>query len=187
MLQLSLSQGISSGCHHATPKPFFVIVISVRKGHYASASTYPGYFSGCHHATVHPFFLFFRNFHLCGEGALCFCFELARVYLQGATMPSLHQKFYSELSVVWERRILLLLRLGQGFSSGCTMQPLYQKQFLVLSLLWEGALCFGFGLAKVYFRVHHDNPTPNFLFFFAGRGLYASASTQPIYFFRVPP
>ena len=39
ILLLRLSQGISSGCHHATTTLFFGIVIIVGRGHYASAST----------------------------------------------------------------------------------------------------------------------------------------------------
>ena len=46
MLLLRLSQGISSGWHHATPKPQknFWICHYCGKGHYASASTWPRYF-----------------------------------------------------------------------------------------------------------------------------------------------
>ena len=49
--------------------------------------------SGCHHATVSPII---SNFHYCGKGALCFCFDLAEVFLQGATLPLLHPNFWGK-------------------------------------------------------------------------------------------
>ena len=51
--------------------------------------------------------------------ALCFCFDLAKLFRQ---VPPCHPytKFYfSELPLLWERGIMLLLRLSQGISSGC--------------------------------------------------------------------
>jgi len=117
MLQLRLSQGISSGCHHATPTPFFNIVISVGKGHYASASTYPGFFSGWHHATLHTKkILFFGNCQ-CGEGAIFFCFDLDREFLQGAPCQPQTKKFL--ICIIVGRGIMHRLRLSQGISSWC--------------------------------------------------------------------
>ena len=74
---LRLSQGISSGCHHATPTPYI-----------------------------------FSGFVICvGKRVMVrldpvFCFDLSRVFLQGATMPSLHPRFFIFYpAVVWEIEI----------------------------------------------------------------------------------
>ena len=101
--------------HHATAKPnFFRNCHYCGKGHYASASTQPGYFFRV--PPRHPYTIF-RNCR--GKGALS-CFDLAKVFLQGVTMPHLNPKFI--------------------------------------------------------FRNCH----------YCGKGHYASASTQPRYFFSVP-
>ena len=210
MLLLLLSQGISSGCHHSTPI-FFGIIISVGKGHFASASTWPGYFFRVHHATptTKKFFLchycgkgalcfdfvkvflqvppchtyanflslwrgcimlllrliqgnssgshnanltpFFWNCHYCGNGALCFCFDLAKVFLQGATMPHLHP-FFSELALLCEGCIILLLRISQGTSSGCHHATPTPTFFLNCRYFGKGALWYCFDLAKVFLQ-----------------------------------
>jgi len=48
-----------------------------------------------------------------------FFFDLAKVFLQGATMPPLHPKIFFFGIVIVGRSIMLLLRLSQGISSGC--------------------------------------------------------------------
>jgi hypothetical protein len=69
--------------------PIFVLrnVINLGKGHYASGSTWPWYFFRVHHAT-HTIkkYLYLSLW----EGSLCFSFHLAKVFLQGATMPPLN-------------------------------------------------------------------------------------------------
>ena len=55
--------------------------------------------SGCHHATPTPK-TFFWICHYCWKGTLCFCYDLAMVFLQGATMPPLHH--FLELSLFQE-------------------------------------------------------------------------------------
>ena len=86
---LQISQCIYSRCHHAIPTPFFY------NGHCGKAALFllrlsHGISSGCHHATPKPFCIC----HYCGKATLCFCFDLAKVFLQGATMPP-YTKFFS--------------------------------------------------------------------------------------------
>ena len=119
---LRLSQGISPGCHHATP---YTIVWN------------------CH----------------CGKGTW-FCFDLAKVFLQGATMPPLHPFFVIVIVVRW---IMLPLPLSQGISSGCYHAT--PTLFLELSL-WEGALCFCFDLARGFLQGATMSTIPNFFFGF---------------------
>ena len=94
MLLLRLSQGISSGCHHATLTPkkvYFGFVIIWEGVVMLLLRLSQGISSGC---TMPPLHQFFRKCHYCGKGALCFCFDLAKVILQGATMPPLHLIFF---------------------------------------------------------------------------------------------
>ena len=84
MSLLRLSQGISSGCNHATPTPIFLELSLLR------------------------------------EGELCLCFDLARVFLQGATMPPLHHFF---LGFVIEGRVCYSL-----WYNGLTMLPAKGRQ-----------------------------------------------------------
>ena len=138
----------------------------------------------------HPYTHFFEL--SLWERALCFCFELAKVFLQGANMPPLHQKNFG--IVIVGKGIMLLLRISQGISSGCQHATPTQKKFrnchcgkgalcfcfdlakvfrvppchpytifLELSLLWEGALCFCFDLARVFLQDATMPPLHNFL------------------------
>jgi len=87
-----------------------------------------GISSGYHHATPTP--IFFRNFHYCGKEALCFCFDLAKVFLQGANMPpQTHKKIGFFIIAGRGIMLLLLLRLSQGISSGCHHATLSTKKF----------------------------------------------------------
>ena len=63
MLLLRLSQGISSGCDHATPTPIFWILIIVGRG-------------------IMPLL------------------RLSKVFLQGATMPPLHQILFFGIVII---------------------------------------------------------------------------------------
>ena len=83
MLLLRLSQGISSGCHHATRTPFFVFVIIAGRGIMFLLRLSQGISSGCNHATPTPFFICH-----CGKGALSFCFDLAKYFYR---MPQCHR------------------------------------------------------------------------------------------------
>ena len=76
------------------------------RGHYASSSTCLGYFfmvPPCH--SYPPKNLFFTGAVICvGKRVMVrldpvFCFDLARVFFQGATMPSLHPRIFIFLSV----------------------------------------------------------------------------------------
>jgi len=91
MFLLRLSQGISSRCYHAnhTPKLFLElsswevdIMLLLRLNQRIS--------SGWHHGNPKP--PKFLDLSLLWEGALFFCFDLAKVFLYGATMPPLHPK-----------------------------------------------------------------------------------------------
>ena len=101
MLLLRLSQGISSGCHHANP------------------------------------YKLFRNCHYCGKGALSFCFDLAKVFFQGATIPPLHH--FSGIVINVGRGIMLMLRLRQGISSGChNATPTHNFFFVIVIITRTG-------------------------------------------------
>ena len=105
--------------------------------------------SGCHHATPTP--QFFWNCHYCGKGALCFRFDLAKLFLQGPTMPTLHQKFSFVIVIIVGRGIILLLRFSQVISSGChhaTPTPI----FFNCHYCGKGALYFCFELTKVFLQ-----------------------------------
>jgi len=103
--------------------------------------------SVCHHATPTPHF--FWNCHYCGKGALCFRFDLAKLFLQGTTMPTLHQKF-SFVIVIVGRGIILLLRFSQGISSGCHHAS--PTPFFNCHYCGKGALYFCFDIAKVFLQ-----------------------------------
>ena len=117
MLRLRLSQGISSGCQHATLTLFFWIC------------------------------------HQCGKVALCFFFDLERVYFR---MPPCHPKQiffnFSKLSLVWQRGLMLLLRLIKGISSGCHNAIPTPQIFFAIVSVGQGALCFCFDLARVFIQ-----------------------------------
>ena len=138
------------------------------KGHYASASTWPGYLFRVNYGTATPkkfldlsllweralrfgfdlakLFLqgakhatptlFFWNCHQCRKGALCFVFDLARVYFRvhHATINPIFF-YFSELSLVWEMVIMLLFRLSQGIFSGCHhATPTHETFFGIVSV-----------------------------------------------------
>jgi len=198
MFLLRHSQGISSGCYHATPTTnYFWNCHYYGRGHYASASTYPRYFfrvppchpkpifwgiliivgrgimlllrlsqgnsSGCHHVT--PKRKFFWNCHYYGKGALCFCLDLARYLFR---VPQCHT--YTQNS--WCHHAKRTHTLLNCHYCG------------------KGALCFRFDLASVFFQgatMPTLNTQKNFWnCHYCGKGHYASASTWPRYFFRVP-
>ena len=136
-----------------------------------------GISSGCHHVTPTP--QFFWNCHYCGKGALCFRFDLAKLFLQGPTMPTLHQKF-SFVIVIVGRGIILLLRFSQGISSGCHLATPTPKFFFRNCCYYgKGTLCFCFDLAKAFLQGATMPPLhPFFLIvIIVGRGHYTSAST----------
>ena len=67
-----------------------------------------GIYSECHHANPTQKFDFFLDLSLlwerdwCSQGASCFGLELARVFLQGATMKPPHPRIFLDLSLLWE-------------------------------------------------------------------------------------
>ena len=90
-----------------------------------------GISSGRHHATLKPKKLFWENCHYCGKGALGFCFDLARVLLQGASMLTQHIRIYFlDLSLLWE---------GDRYITG--------------------ALCLCYDLLRLFSGFNHDKPT----------------------------
>ena len=106
--------------------------MELAREHYAS--TYVGYFFSV--PARHPYNIFLELSFL-GKGALCFCFDLAKVFLQDATTPPIHHKLFFELSLFREVGSILLLRLSQGISSGChhaTPTPF----FLIFIILGSG-------------------------------------------------
>ena len=148
MLLLRLTRGISSGCHHATPKPIFLIVI-VGRGIMLLLRLRQGISLGRLHAT--PYIPKFSELSLLWEGALCFCLDLAKVFLQDATMPPLHPIFSSQLSL-WEGALCFCFDLAKVFIQGATLPPLHPKIFLNCHYCGKGALCFCFDLAKVFLQ-----------------------------------
>ena len=115
----------------------------------------------------------------CGKGTLCCSFDLAKVFLQGATTPPLHHCF--KLSLAWERGNMLLFRLSQGIYSGCQHDTLTRKNFYSkLSLVWKGSLCFCFDLSSVFLQgapCHHIHKIFFLYFSLFGKGHSASTST----------
>ena len=175
ILLIRLSQVFRQGAIMPPLHPIFGFVIIEGRGIILLLPISQRISSGCHHASPSPLF---SNFHYCGTGVLCFCFYLAKVFLQGATFPPLHPIVWGEV-LLWEGGIMLPLRLSQRISSGCHHATPKQKN-LVLSLLWEEALCFCFGLAKVFLQGATMPPLhPHFFgsVIIVGSGYYASAST----------
>ena len=103
--------------------------------------------SGCHNATPTPNFLYYSLLWVVG---IMLLLRLSQVFLQGATISTLHPKNL-DLSLR-KGDVMLLLRLSQVFLQGATMPPLHPKKFLDLSLLREGAFCFCFDLARVFIQ-----------------------------------
>ena len=86
----------------------------------------------------------------CGKGTLCCSFDLAKVFLQGATTPPLHHCF--KLSLACERGNMLLFRLSQGISSGCHHATLHQIFFWICLYCWKGTLRFCSDLAMLFLQ-----------------------------------
>ena len=140
-------------------------------------------------------------------GMAYFCFDLSRVFFQGATTPPTPQKSGMNLITgfvvcdrLWMRQydgyIPFCFDLDKVFLQDTTMPPLHPFFLIViiffeLSLLWEGGIMLLLRLSQtISSGFHHATPTPKTKFgivIIVGKGNYASASTQPRYFFRVPP
>ena len=169
------------------PKRFGIVII-VGRGIMLLLRISQGISSRCHHATPTPHFL---DLSLFGKGALCFCFELAKVFLQGANMPPLNPKIILDLSF-GKGALSFCFELAKVFLQGATMPPLNPKFFLFLVLLvvWDrdSPSAFCFDLARVFLQ---DATMPLHQFFlflelYDGDGP-PFASTNIRYFFRVPP
>ena len=116
MLLFRLSEGISSGCHHANNTHQLFSELSVwGKRHYASASTWPGY-------------LFRMNY---GTTTAKIIFGSVIIEVRGNKLPlRLSQGISSgcqtchtciiflNLSLVWERGIMLRLRISEDIFHG---------------------------------------------------------------------
>ena len=122
--------------------------------------------------------IFFWNCHYCGKGALCFCFEFAKVFLQGATMPSINQKNFW-ICHCGEGALCFRFDLAKVFLQGAPCHPNTQIFLLEFSLLWKGGIMLLLRLSQgISSGCHHVTPTPQF---FSGiviivEGHYASAS-----------
>ena len=118
-----------------------------------------------------------------------FCFDLARVFLQGSTMPPLHPKlFFGIVIIVGRGHYASASTYARHFVRVPPCHP-YTK-FLGLSL-WEWGIIRLLRLSQfISSGSHHATTTPCFLFFQWYRIEIARrhcASTQLGYFFRVPP
>ena len=134
-----------------------------------------------------------------------FCFDLSRVFLQGATMPPTPQKNFNCIHLQCgkeiARRFFASTQLGYFFRvPPC---PPYILIFFYLSLVWEGdiarALCFCFDLSMVFLQDATMPPLhPGKFFSFTGAVICVEkrvmvrrdpsfVSTYLGYFFRVPP
>ena len=93
MLLLRLSQVFRVGAiiSPLNPKSFGFAIIAGRR--LCFSFDLAKYFDGvqpCHLYTPKTFL----DFPLLREGAFCFCFDVARVFLQGATMPPLYPRIF---------------------------------------------------------------------------------------------
>ena len=129
----------------------------------------------------------FRYCHCC-KGALCVCFDLAKVFLQSATMPSLHQIFWN--CHYCGKGIMLLLLLSQGISSGCHHATFTPKKFQYCHYCCKGPLCVCFDLAKVFLQSVTMPSLHHFLelsllwalcFCFELAGVFLQVATMPPY------
>ena len=95
---------------------------------------------------LHPFF----ELSLLDKGALCICFNLARVFLQGAPRHPYTKKFGI---IITMRRVPYPSASNQQkvFLHEATTPPLHPF-WGELSLLWEVALYFCFDLAKKFLQ-----------------------------------
>ena len=136
----------------------------------------------------HPYPIFF-NCHYSGKGALCFCFDLAMVFLHGATMPHL-QPIFLVLSLMWEGELCFCFDLEKVFLQRGTMTHLQHNFFRNCHYCRKGHYASASNWPRYFLRVPPCQPyTQTFSgnVIIVGRGHYASASTQPRYFYRVPP
>ena len=116
-----------------------------------------GISSVCYHATSTP--KKFRNCHYCGMGSLCFGFDLAKVFLHGATMLPLHP-FFRNCHYCGEGALCFCFNLARVFLQGANTPPLHQF-FPELSLSWEGCLILLLRLSQgISSGCHHATPTP---------------------------
>ena len=135
-------------CHPYTQKFFFVISIIVGRGIMLLLRLSQGISSGCHHATSTHNFLW--NCHYCGEGELCFWFDLAKVFLQGATMPQLHT-FFSNCHYCGKGALCFCLDLARYFFRLPPCHP-YNQFFWNCRYCGKVALYFCFDLAKEFLQ-----------------------------------
>jgi len=102
--------------------------------------------------------IFFRNCHYCGKGALCFYFNIAKVFIQGTTMPPLQLKIY--FCFFWnyyhcgKRALFFCVALAKQFQ-GAPCHPYTQNFFCFFwncHYCWNEALCFCFDLDRVFLK-----------------------------------
>ena len=100
-----------------------------------------------------------------------FCFHLANVFLQGATMPPYTHFLNCHCG---KGALCFCFELARAFLHGATMPPLHP---IFLDLSCGGALCFCFDLDRVFLPDAIMPPVHHFLLIIVGRGHYTSAST----------
>ena len=107
---------------------------------------------------------FFGIVIVSGSLALCFCFDLDKVFLQGATTPPLHQKFFGIVIILGKWILCFCFDLAKVFLQGATMPTLHPKPFFLnLSLLLEGDIMLLLRLSQgISSGCHHATPTPFF-------------------------
>ena len=157
---LPLSQGISSGCHHATPSPKFFLEVSLlgKGGIVLLLRLSQSISSWFHYDTPTP--KSFRSFIIVGRGIMLLL-RLSQGISSGCHYTTPTHNFL--LFIILGRGIILLLPLSQGIYSGCHHTTPTPKCFFANSLLWEGALCFCFDLASFNLRVPPCHPYTQFL------------------------
>jgi len=112
---------------------------------------------GWHNATTTP--KYFRNCHYCGKAALCFCFDVAKVFLQDSTTPPLHP-FFGNIIILGSGHYASASTWPGYFFRVPPRQP-YSNIFLNCHYFEKWALSFRFDLAKVFLQgatmlpIHH--------------------------------
>ena len=133
---------------HDIHTPNFLIAIILGRGIMILLRLSQGIPSGCHHTTSTT--NLFLNCHYWAKWALCFCFDLAKVFLQSATTPPLHICFGIVITV-GKGALSLCFDLAKVFPQVATMPALHHL-FGIFVIMGRGTLCFCFDLAKVFLQ-----------------------------------
>ena len=108
-----------------------------------------GISSGCHHATQK---LIFSGIVIMGRWKLCFCLDLAKVFLQGAIMPPQNSKIWN-CNYCVKGALFFCFELARVFIQGATTPTLHQFFiFRNCHYCGKGALSFCFDITKVFLQ-----------------------------------